>query len=132
MKEFWSYWSILLFVLFLFCVSTYLLFFLSVWYIPLFLVSLIWVAEVLLFSIIFTNILDIKEGKKISKWLFSGGFILLVIGGIIAFKMNYRVKESEFLMMVSIFCLCVFVLSMFFGSMVKNKKNDEEGTYDEI
>lgn len=133
MKEFCAYWSVLLVVLFLFCASIHLSLS-SAKFIPLLFISLIWVVEVLWLDIIFTNMLDVGEGKKISKWLFSGGLLLLVIGIIAVFKVDCRQEQSGSLMVISVFCLSASLLSIFFGSIIKtiikNEKNEEKETVD--
>lgn len=124
-KEFWVFWGILLLVLFLFCACIHFSLS-SAKFVPLLLISLIWVIEVLWLDIIFTNMIDVGEGKKISKWLFSGGFLLLVIGLMTVFRVDCRQEQSGFLLIVSVFSLSASLLSIFFGSMIKtiikNKK----------
>ena len=121
MKEFWLYWSVFFLFLFFFCITTHLLLFCSIFYIPLFLISLVWVIEMLIFSIFFVEKLDNTEADKISRRLFSDGVLLLIIGMIVAFKTK-NMEDSDILMIITAFCFCSAVLSMFFGSIIKNKK----------
>lgn len=131
MKEFYVYWSILLFLLLLFCVTTHLLLFSSICYMPLFLVSLVWVVEVLVFAILFIEILDAVEGKKISGWLYSSGILLLLIGILAVFKVNHGDEKTGICMIISVFSLCAAVLSMLFGSVIKSRKIDGQSKDDE-
>lgn len=126
MKRFCICWGVLLFVLLLFCASVCLLFFSSVWYIFLFLISLFGLIEAFLSAIVFTDMLDIREGKKISKWLLSGGIVSLFIGVIMVFTMDYEDEISEISMVISVFFLCVAVISFFFKSIINVKKSDVE------
>lgn len=126
MKEFWVYWSVLLLLLFFFCAATHLLLFGSACYIPLFLISLVWVVEILVFSVLFVKMLDQSECAGVSRMLFSDGALFLIIGMVTVFKMGNMVKDSGILMITSVFCFCSSILSVFFGSIIKNKKSDVE------
>lgn len=129
MKEFCAYWSVLLLFLFFFCTATYFLLFSSVWYVPLFLLTLFWVVEVLVIAVIFTNIF-IVEGSKLSKRLFFSGFLFLAIGTAAIFRMRGKVEDSGFYVIISLFSFCASLLSMFFGSIIKNKKDGKKIDYE--
>lgn len=108
-----------------FCMSIYLTICSSHWFILFDLLYFCWIIVATTLTIRWCNTIEPKDCIKISKrFKFSGIFFL--IAGFVNALISFNPSYSTITTVIGAFCFCCFVLSMFFASIIKHRKNQKD------
>ena len=130
MKEFKFNWGLLIVSIAVFCLGIYLTICSSLWFIILDLVSFCWITQIIVLNIKWCDTLKANECAKISKRLNIYGYFFLIAGfanAILSLSRHY----PDITNIIGLFCLCCFVLAMFFSSIIKHKNQKDDGNWTE-
>ena len=108
-----------------FCMSIYFTICSSHWFILLDLMYFYWIIVTTTFAIKWCNTINQKDYIKISKQFKISGFFFLIAGFVNAL-FSFNTDYSTITIVIGTFCFCCFVLSMFFSSIIKHRKNQKD------